>query len=50
MFVIQLSRNVFQSVACLLLAACIVSGSLTVGAVAAQSLEADAVAALERQA
>jgi hypothetical protein len=50
MFAIQLSRNVFQTVACLALAAVIVSGSLTIGAVAAQSLEADAIAALERQA
>ena len=50
MFAIQLSRNVFQSVACMLLAAFIVSGSLTIGAVAAQSLEADAVATLERKA
>ena len=50
MFAIQLSRNVFQSVACMVLAFVIVSGSLTVGAVAAQSLEADAVAALEQKA
>ena len=33
MFTIQLSRSAFQSVACLLLAVIIVSGSLTIGAV-----------------
>jgi hypothetical protein len=50
MFAIQLSRNVFQSFACALLATFIVSGSLTIGAVAARSLEADAAAAITRQA
>ena len=50
MFTIQLSRSPFQSVACLLLAAIIVSGSLTIGAVGVQSLEQQAIAALAKNA
>jgi stage V sporulation protein SpoVS len=50
MFTIQQSRNVFQSVACMLLAVIIVSGSLTIGAVGAQSLEQQAIAALAQNA
>lgn len=50
MFTIQLSRSAFQSVACLLLSAIIVSGSLTIGAVGAQSLEQQAIAALAKNA
>ena len=50
MFAIQLSRNVFQSAACLLLAAVIVSASLTLGAVGIQSAEHAATAAIARQA
>jgi hypothetical protein len=50
MFTIQLTRNVFQSAACLLLSVIIVSGSLTIGAVGAQSLEQQAIAALAQNA
>jgi hypothetical protein len=50
MFTIQLSRSAFQSVACLLLAVIIVSGSLTIGAVGVQSLEQQAIAALAKNA
>jgi hypothetical protein len=50
MFTIQLSRSAFQSVACLLLAVIIVSGSLTIGAVGVQSLEQQAIAAVAKNA
>jgi hypothetical protein len=50
MFAIQLSRNVFQSAACMLLAVIIVSGSLAVGAAGAWSLEQQAIAEFMRSA
>lgn len=50
MFAIQLSRNVFQSAACMLLAVIIVTAGLTMGAVGIQSMEQQAIAALTRNA
>ena len=50
MFTIQQPRNVLQSVACMLLAVIIVSSSLTIGAVGAQSLEQQAITALAKNA
>ena len=50
MFAIQLSRNVFQSAACMLLAVIIVSGSLAVGAVGVLSLEQQATTEFSRRA
>lgn len=46
MFTIQTTRNLFQSTTCMLLAAIIVSFSLTMGAVGVQSMEQNAIAAL----
>lgn len=50
MFAIQLTRNVLQSVACMLLSVVIVSGSLAVGAIGAESLERQAIAAMAERA